>query len=203
VTSNSCTRLRSGGPKIPQAAGTVSLVTRYDYAKTDIDTQWAVSPNIFDELRTGTITQHIFSESITWNPTARLYFQGTLSYVKDETDTLADINLTGNTLPSIVDSQNDYWTGTVAMGFALDDKTDIHAEYTYYRADNYEGGTIIGMPYDAGAKQHSVGASITRELMKNVRVKLQYGYFQYRDETSGGHNNYDAHAVFSSLMFRF
>ena len=46
-------------------------------------------------------------------------------------------------------------------------------------------------------------ASISREIMKNVRVKLQYGYFHYRDETSGGHNNYDAHTVFSSLLFRF
>ena len=59
------------------------------------------------------------------------------------------------------------------------------------------------MPYGMGATQHTVGASISRELMRNVRVKVQYGYFQYRDETSGGHNNYDAHAVFSTLQFRF
>jgi hypothetical protein len=194
-------------PKVPQAAGTVSLVTRYDYVKTNIDSQWAVSTTgagpVFDELRTGTITQHILSESITWNPTARLYFQGSFSYVKDETDTPADIVLTGNTLPSIVDSQNDYWTANAAMGFALNEKTDFHAEYSYYCADNYEGSSIIGMPYGAGATQHTVGASISREIMRNVRVKLQYGYYHYTDETSGGHNNYDAHAVFSSLLFRF
>lgn len=59
------------------------------------------------------------------------------------------------------------------------------------------------MLYGTGATQHTVGASISREIMQNVRVKLQYGYFHYRDETSGGHNNSDAHAVFSSLLFRF
>jgi len=32
---------------------------------------------------------------------------------------------------------------------------------------------------------------------------LHYGYYRYRDDPSGGHNNYDAHAVFSSLQFRF
>jgi hypothetical protein len=85
----------------------------------------------------------------------------------------------------------------------VDDKTDLHADYTYYRADNYEGTSIVGMPYGMGATQHTVGASVSREIMRNVRVKLQYGYFHYRDETSGGHNNYDAHAVFSSLLFRF
>jgi hypothetical protein len=194
-------------PKIPQAAGTISLVTRYDYVRTNLDSQWAVSTTgagpVFDELRTGIITQHIFSESITWNPTARLYFQGSFSYVKDETDTPADIIFTGNTLPSIVDSQNDYWTANAAVGFAINEKTDFHAEYSYYCADNYEGMSIIGMPYDAGATQHTFGASISREIMRNVRVKLQYGYYHYTDETSGGHNNYDAHAVFSSLLFRF
>jgi predicted porin len=154
-------------------------------------------------MRTGIITQHIFSESITWNPTARLYFQGSFSYTKDETDTPADIVLTGNTIPSIVDSKNDYWTGSIAMGFALDDKTDIHAEYSYYRADNYEANAIVGMPYGMDARQHTVSATIGRQISKNVRLKLQYGYFRYRDETSGGHNNYDAHAVFSSLQFRF
>lgn len=59
------------------------------------------------------------------------------------------------------------------------------------------------MLYGTGATQHTVGASISREIMQNVRVKLQYGYFHYRDKTSGGHNNYDAHAIFSSLLFRF
>ena len=199
-------------PKIPQAAGTVSFVTRYDYVRANIDTQWAVSPTavgpgitntIYDEMRTGIITQHIFSESITWNPTARLYFQGSFSYVKDETDTPADIILTGNTVPSIVDSQNDYWTASAAIGFALDDKTDLHAEYSYYRADNYEANAIVGMPYGMDARQHTVSATVGRQISKNVRLKLQYGYFRYRDETSGGHNNYDAHAVFSSLQFRF
>ena len=194
-------------PKIPQAAGTVSLVTRYDYVKTNLDSQWAVSTTgagpVFDELRSGIITQHIISESVTWNPTARLYFQGDFSYVKDETDTPADIILTGNTLPSIVDSHNDYWTAGGTVGFALDDKTELRAEYSYYRADNYEGASIIGQPYGMGATQHNVGASISHEITKNVRLKLQYGYYHYRDETSGGHNNYDAHAVFSSLQFRF
>jgi hypothetical protein len=85
----------------------------------------------------------------------------------------------------------------------VDDKTDLHAEYSYYRTDNYEGTSIVGMPYLAGATQHTVGATLGRQISKNVRLKLQYGYYRYRDETSGGHNNYDAHAVFSSLQFRF
>ena len=76
-------------------------------------------------------------------------------------------------------------------------------EHSYYRADNYEVNAIVGLPYGMDARQHTIGATVGRQISKNVRLKLQYGYFHYRDETSGGHNNYDAHAVFSSLAFRF
>ena len=58
------------------------------------------------------------------------------------------------------------------------------------------------MPYGMGATEHTVSASISREISKNVRLKFQYGYFHYTDQISGGHNNYEAHAVFSSLQFR-
>ena len=199
-------------PTLPQKAGTMSVTLRYDYVRANIDSQWAVSPtatgnapaNVFlDELRSGIITQHMFTGTLTWNPCARFYMQGEFSYVRDQTDTPSDIVFTGNTMPSIVDLKNDYWTARLAAGFAVDNKTDLHAEYSYYHADNYEGTSIVGMPYGMGATQHTVGASISREIMRNVRVKLQYGYYHYTDDTSGGHNNYDAHAVFSSLQFRF
>jgi len=103
----------------------------------------------------------------------------------------------------VLDFRNDYWTASVSAGFVVDDKTDVRAEYSYYRADNYDNNSLVAQPYGMGAKEHTVGASVTRQIAKNVRLKLQYGYFHYRDETSGGHNNYDAHALFSSLQFRF
>jgi hypothetical protein len=199
-------------PKLPPKLGTISFVTRYDYVHATTDGQWAISPTqtgnapvnvILDERRSAIITNHVFTESVTWNPCARLYLQGNFSYVQNETNTPADINFVGNTMPTVVDSQNDYWTAGGSVGLMLDEKTDLHAEYSYYRADNYEGNWIVGMPYGMGARQHTAGASLSREITKNVRLKLQYGYFQYRDETSGGHNNYEAHAVFSSLLFRF
>jgi len=44
---------------------------------------------------------------------------------------------------------------------------------------------------------------VTRKISKNMRLQLKYGYFNYRDVTSGGHNNYRAHSLFSSLQIRF
>jgi hypothetical protein len=200
-------------PRLPQKLGTIAFVTRYDYIRGTIDGQWGISPAnppgvgltgiTLAEQRTAEITNHVITESITWNPCARLYLQGNGSYVMNKTDTPADFNLLPNTSVTVLDFKNDYWTASAALGFVLDDKTDMRAEYSYYRANNYDNNSLVAQPYGMGATEHTVGASISRQIAKNVRLKLQYGYFHYRDETSGGHNNYDAHAVFSSLQFRF
>ena len=199
-------------PKLPPKLGTIAFVTRYDYIRGTIDGQWAISPNgtgaaptntFLISQQTAEITNQVLTESITWNPCARLYLQADGSYVWNKTDTPADYNLIPNTSPTVLDFHNDYWTASAAIGFVVDEKTDVRAEYSYYRADNYENNALVAQPYGMGATEHTVGATITRQIAKNVRLKVQYGYFRYRDETSGGHNNYDAHAVFSSLQFRF
>jgi hypothetical protein len=54
-----------------------------------------------------------------------------------------------------------------------------------------------------GATEHVVSATMTRKLSKNVRLLLKYDYFNYRNVTSGGHNNYRAQSLFSRLQIRF
>jgi len=44
---------------------------------------------------------------------------------------------------------------------------------------------------------------MSRQLTKSVRLNLQYGYYNYTDGLSGGHNDYQVHSVFSSLVFGF
>lgn len=200
-------------PKLPAKLGTIAFVTRYDYVHGTIDGMWGISPAnppgvgltgiTLAEQRTAEITNHVISESVTWNPCARLYLQGNASYVLNKTDTPADIVLIPNTAPTILDFKNDYWTASAAAGFVLDEKTDVRAEYSYYRANNYQNNFLVALPYGMGATEHTVSASISRQITNNVRLKLQYSYFHYTDLLAGGHNNYEAHAVFSSLQFRF
>jgi len=44
---------------------------------------------------------------------------------------------------------------------------------------------------------------LSRMLTPRLRWSIKYGFFDYDDETSGGHNNYTAHLVYSSLQYRF
>jgi hypothetical protein len=191
-------------PKIPVFLGTLALVTRYDFVHTDIDSQWFHEGETFAELETGEIKKHVISESLTWNPLARFYLQANFSYTLNQTDTPAnDINLVPNTSPTVVNFRNDYWTVTSGIGYLIDNKTDLFADYSFYCANDHFNNAVVAVPYGLGATEHTASATITRQLTKQVRLLLRYGYFNYRDVTSGGHNNYQAHSIFSSLQFRF
>jgi hypothetical protein len=186
--------------------GTLALVSRYDFVRTTIDSKWGVFPDggIRDELQSGLTTQHVITESINWNPLARLYLQTDVAYVMDQTETPANnINLIPNTSPTITNFRNDYWTVTAGAGFVIDQKTDLRADYSFYCANDHFKNSRVALPFGMGATEHNASATLTRELSKNMRLLLKYTYFTYEDVTSGNHNNYEAHSIFSSLQYRF
>jgi hypothetical protein len=191
-------------PKIPTCLGTVSMVSRYDFVYTDIHGKWAIDTEPLNEEQTGEITKHVITESITWSPLARLYLQTDVSVVLNQTDTPASkINLTPNTSPTVVDFRNDYWTVTASVGYILNDKTDLRADYSFYCANDHFKNAAVGMPYGLGATENSFSVTAGRQIAKNVRLLLKYSYFTYEDVTSGNHNNYEAHSIYSGLQYRF
>jgi hypothetical protein len=193
-------------PKVPAWLGALSLVTRYDFVHTSIDGQWEVFSDgeLLAELQTGEIKKHVISEAINWNPLARFYMQVNFSYTLNQTDTPAnDINLVPNTSPTVVNFRNDYWTVTTSAGYIIDDKTTFNSDFSFYCANDHFKNPAVAMIYGLGATEYTASASITRQLTKNTRLLLKYGYYNYRDVTSGGHNNYQAHSLYSGLQLRF
>jgi hypothetical protein len=191
-------------PKLPAWMGSLALVTRYDFVHTSIDGQWYFEGDTFSELQTGEIKKHVISESLNWNPLPRFFLQASFSYVLNQTDTPANnIDLVPNGGPTVVNFRNDYWTVTSGIGYIIDDKTDFYADYYFYCANDYYNNAAVAVPYGMGATENAVTATITRQLSRRTRLTLKYGFSDYRDETSGGHNNYRAHSLFSSLQFRF
>jgi hypothetical protein len=191
-------------PPLPTCLGVIALVSRYDYVHTTIDSQWFAEGDLFQQVQSGEITKHVISESLTWNPMGRLYLQGEASYVLDQTNTPASqIDLIPYTSPTVLNFHNDYWTVTAAIGYALDDKTDLNVSYSYYHANDFVDNAQEAVPYGMGATENSISAGISRQLTKQIRLSLQYTYYHYDDVLSGGHNNYEAHSLFSSLHFRF
>jgi hypothetical protein len=172
----------------------LTLVARYDYQLSTIDTQGDGLASVEASKTTG----QILGASVSWVPWYRLYLQGNLNFVKDQTDTPVD-GITG----AVLDSESDYWNGSLTAGLALDDKTDLTATYFYYRADNYEDNSADGMPYGIGIEEHGITAGLSRQLSRRVRATLRYGFYTSDDETSGGNNDFDAHMVYSTVQYRF
>jgi hypothetical protein len=176
----------------------LTLVGRYDFQKSTVNTQ----PDGLKTLETAEITSHIFGGSVSWTPLSRLYVQGSFNYVLDETETPAD-EWTGPSAGLATNFESDYYNGSVTVGYALSDRTDLEAQGLLYRADNYEGGASVSQPYGSTMEEYGLTAGLVHRLSPRMRVSLKYGYFTSHDRTSGGHNDYDAHLVYSSLQYRF
>ncbi|HYJ03765.1 MAG TPA: hypothetical protein VEX43_01425 [Chthoniobacterales bacterium] len=175
--------------------GNITFVTRYDFQMATIDTRG----DFLSTVESADITAHILSESITWNPLPRLFVQGALHYVRNQTDTPADQQVGA----IVQDMKNNYWNGTVTAGYALGDKTDLQVNYFYYRADNFEDNSASSVPYGSDAEEHAITATLSHEFTKNIRGTLRYGFFNNRSDAYGGRHNYDAHLFATSLQYRY
>lgn len=175
----------------------VTLVSRYDYQWSTIDTKPAPISGL-GEFDSSTMTSQVFSQNISWAPWSRLSLQVGFNYVLSDTKTP-----TSDYTQAILNAQNNYWTLNFSSSLVLDNKTDLNLGYFYYQADDYNNNSIAGLPLGAGAEEQSITATISRRLTRQVRLNLKYGYSHYNDWASGGHNNYDAQVVFASLQYRF
>ncbi|MBI4659835.1 MAG: hypothetical protein HY735_13425 [Verrucomicrobia bacterium] len=175
----------------------LTLISRYDFQLSTID---GAAPGLAG-IESAEVTSHILSESLTWSPLARLYVQGSINYVWDQTDTPAAYATPGTNL--VANAENNYWNASALAGYALTDKTDLQAQYLYYRADNNENNAQFTQSYGADAEEHGITATLIHRLRQNMICTLRYGFFKNRDATYGGRNDYDAHLVYSSLRYLF
>ena len=216
------------------AMNNLSLVTRYDYRETEYDNRgirWnpnalfptlppgtpstANSSNpkdgIWPEVQSGIVKSSIVSESVTWSPMERLYLQASASYTWSQAY---------QSTIWVPDSQNDYITGNLSIGYAIDDRTDITASYTYYGANNYEqkgdpyntataGASIANaMGYGLNTQEHTVSLTLNRALTANMVWNLRYAFMTSQttgalQDQSGGANDFTAQMVSTGLQIRF
>jgi len=194
-----------------RALPNLTFVSRYDYQRTTMeDVAYTVAPSdgvpqVLTNLKqSAEITRHIFSESATWLPCSKAYVQGSISYVIAQTDTNADQYVPAR----VTDMSNDYITANVTFGYALDQKTDIRASYTYYYSNDFQvpreaPGVAGSVPYGTSLEEHVFGLSLNRRVSPNMIWNMGYGYFTCNDGTSGGHNDTSAHMVSTGLQVRF
>jgi hypothetical protein len=193
-----------------RALPNLTLVSRYDYQRTTMENRAYTfnpgdDPQVITNLaQSAEITRHIFSQSVNWLPLSQAYVQGTISYVLADTDTPANKYAPQR----LADSNNDYVTANVTVGYALDQKTDIRVSYTYYSSSDfdipYESPGVPGsVPYGTDLEEHVFSLSLNRRISPRMIWNMGYGYFTSNEGTTGGHSDFSAHMVSTGLQVRF
>ena len=173
----------------------LSLVSRYDFQLSTVDSRM----DYLAPVQSAKIRSHIFGESLTWTPIARLFLQGSVNFALDRGESPAI-----EVLPGIVQrSDNDYVDASVTAGYALTQKTDLQATYFLYHANNFQDNSALSVPYNASADEHGITGTIIHHFSKAMQWTVKYGWFSLSDETFGGRTDYEAHMIFSSFRFRF
>jgi hypothetical protein len=171
-------------------------ITATDYRTT---TDAGLDPDTGDPgpaggVLAGNYDAHTYSINTTLTPWRRLVWSGTFSY--SDSRIISALNNDAVVAPY----RGGVYTVLANTTYVLSQKMDLHATYSYSRAD-YGQRLTDGLPLGIEYERHGVVAGLTHRFTKNWVTRLQYGFYQYREPTAGGFNDYTAHAIFATLAF--
>jgi hypothetical protein len=158
---------------------------KYQLVSTDIDTSSETTPP--STVLSGNYDANIYSAGLTYTPVGEMYMTGLFSY-RDARTSAFD-----NSVASVVTYEDDGYTFLGTAGYAITRETDIRAEYTYTRSDNFEGNSAEGLPLGVDSQRHRLLMSLSHELRAGMEITLRYGYYKYDEDSNGGTDDYEAH----------
>ncbi|PTY08631.1 hypothetical protein DB347_03375 [Opitutaceae bacterium EW11] len=169
----------------------VSLVTRYDYQRSNVDT----AVLLLQSVESGKLTSHIISENVTWNPINRLYIVGNVNVVYDSLATPA--------AAYVRNSDNNYLNASLGGGYALGKITDVYFDYSFYRANDFTNNASQTLPYGADQKRNVASLTWVRRQSERLLYTVKYSYVSYDDRTSGNRADFNAHVLYGKVQYRF
>lgn len=146
--------------------------------------------NVMKESYTGigNLDDQSTSISATITPTDRLYLNCVYSIEKMSLRTPSADNTVTNT-PTDEPSNNDSSSILGSINYALNDKTSLSGQFQTWHS--HTDTSVGGM------------ASIERELIKNILLKVGYSYYVYSQDYPASFNDYKAHVGSVSITGKF
>ena len=158
---------------------------------------------------------YMISESIdiTPNPSCYVQLTGTAAFNVISTIypragvTPATVSTAGLTTALAFDSNrvlqnsdNNYVTGGVLSGWVIDKETDAQLQLTYYRADNGNANLApLTQPYGVAVKDTTITFGVKHKFSDKWIANAKVGYFESKNDTTGGRTNY--HGPMAYLSF--
>lgn len=165
-----------------------------DYSTTTDPVPGASAPSA---LVAGNYDAHVYGINTTITAFRRLALSGAFTYSDSRILTLQ------TTEPSVVPYKGNVCAVTASATYALSEITDIRASYSFSRARYGEDNIVGGLPLGLDYTRHALTVGLTRRLTNLLSTKFGYGFYQYREPSTGGINNYTAHGVFATLMMKW
>ena len=155
------------------------------------------------------------NETVDYNPNASCYVQlsGTAVYNVINTIypragiTVAVVNAAGLTTANAYDtnrvlqnSNNNYVTGNLITGWVVDKATDAQLQINYYHADNGNAALApLTLPYGVAVKDVSVTVGVKHKFSDTWICHAKAGYFDSKNDTTGGFANYHGPVAYLSF----
>jgi len=144
----------------------------------------------------GNYDAHVYSVNAVLTPWRRLYLSGTFSYRNTRMVTSSDFSR------SVVPYRGKVYNVLSSATYTLNPSTDLQATYSYSRGDYKQQNQVLVLPLGIDYARHGLEAGLTRRIGKNLTTRVSYGFYWYNDPSTGGANDYRAHAVLASLNLR-
>ncbi len=145
----------------------------------------------------GNYDAHVWSVGQTLTPWRRWLFNATLSYADTRLSTAQ------NGADYVVPYRGGVWSVLGNATWAVNETTDLHANYSWSLANYGQNNAAAGLPAGVNYEQHGLLAGASKRFNRTVSGQLQYGFFKYREPTGGTAYDYTAHGVFATLNFRW
>lgn len=169
------------------------VATDFDTVTEAVEVSSAGTPLAGGRLFAGNYDAHVYGVSATLTPWRRLYW--TTSFSVSQTRLVTGVNNGAEVVPF----NGDVFNVLSTANYVLSTSTDLHATYSFSRADYGQANEAAGLPLGIEYDRHGVLTGFTRRFKHKLAATLQYGFFRYDEPTAGRAADYTAHAVFATL----
>jgi hypothetical protein len=130
-------------------------------------------------------------------PFRRFYLSGAFTYTHSLAVTAA------NGVPSVVPYRGDIYTLVTTAAYALNPKTGLQASCSFSQAGYGQNNALNGVPLGLDFTRHVLFVGLTRQLTGNLSGTVRYQFSQYSEPSSGHLNDFTAHGVFATLVYKW
>jgi hypothetical protein len=194
---------------IAKPLAVLTFTTRYIYQKGNMDVGGYIPGyGDYDSMKA---TNYTLAETVDWTPTTQFYMQANANLVLNVIGTVypragivpgTTTNVTYSADGVLQNSNNNYFTGSLLAGAVLTKTDDLQVQVTYYKADDANTQLAnLTLPYGVAAEEVSVSVGVKHKFSDRLIGHAKVGYFDSKNDTTGGNTNFHGPQGYVSLDY--